>query len=94
MGPNELPNVLIKAEEAGGLVLAKLVDFADSPELRELLRKIAHDEGYWVRELAAAVRRRGGWIPSSTTGDFAAKLRGSGSGWKVGVAEAPVPLAR
>ena len=74
MGTNELANALIEAERAGGLALTELFDLADSPELRELLRKIAHDEGYWARELAAVVRREGG-TPSSATGDFAAKVR-------------------
>jgi len=71
---NELANVLIEAERAGGLALTELFDLADSPELREVLRKVAHDEGYWARELAAAVKRGGG-VPTSATGDFAVKVR-------------------
>ncbi len=51
-----------------------MLDLARTPELRELLRKVAHDEGYWARELAAAVRREGG-TPSSAVGDFADKVR-------------------
>jgi hypothetical protein len=71
---NELANILIEAERAGGLALTELFDLADSPELREVLRKVAHDEGYWARELAAAVKRGGG-VPTSVTGDFAGKVR-------------------
>ncbi len=71
---NELANVLIEAERAGGLALTELFDMADSPELHEVLRKVAHDEGYWARELAAAVKRGGG-VPTAVTGDFAAKVR-------------------
>jgi hypothetical protein len=70
----KLVNVLTAAERAGGKALTELLDLVESPELRELLRKVAHDEGYWARELAAAVRRGGG-APSSAIGDFADKVR-------------------
>jgi len=71
---NDFANTLIEAERAGGLALTELLDLASSPELREVLRKVAHDEGYWARELAATVKRAGG-VPSTATGDFAAKVR-------------------
>jgi hypothetical protein len=70
----QLANVLAAAERAGGKALTELLDLVESAELRELLRKVAHDEGYWARELAAAVRRSGG-IASSAIGDFAGKVR-------------------
>jgi hypothetical protein len=70
----EFANALIEAERAGALTLTELCDLADRPELRELLRKVAHDEGYWARELANVVKRAGG-APSSAIGDFANKVR-------------------
>ncbi len=69
-----LANMLSAAERAGGKALTEMLDLAGSPELRELLRKVAHDEGYWARELGAAVRRQGG-TPSTEVGDFADKVR-------------------
>ena len=67
-------NVLGEAERAGGRVLHELVEQAQSLELKELLKKAAHDEGYYAGELAAQVRRLGG-SPSSQTGDFVEKVR-------------------
>jgi nitronate monooxygenase len=67
-------NTLGEAERAGGRVLNELTDLADSLELRELLRKVGHDEGYYAGEIAAHVRRLGG-TPSSQTGDFVEKVR-------------------
>ncbi|MBI3759530.1 MAG: hypothetical protein HY269_07225 [Deltaproteobacteria bacterium] len=43
-------------------------------ELREMLKKVGHDEGYFAGELAAHVRRLGG-TPSNKTGDFVEKVR-------------------
>src|ERR1700694_2544879 len=70
----ELLNVLGEAERAGGRVLHELTEMARSPELRELLKKVGHDEGYYAGELAAQVRRLGG-TPSNKTGDFVEKVR-------------------
>ena len=67
-------NSLGEAERAGGRVLHELTDQAQSLELRELLRKVGHDEGYYAGELAAHVRRLGG-MPSTKTGDFVEKVR-------------------
>jgi hypothetical protein len=67
-------NSLGKAERAGGRVLHELTDQAKSLELRELLKKVGHDEGYYAGELAAHVRRLGG-TPSNRTGDFVDKVR-------------------
>lgn len=67
-------NSLAEAERAGGRVLSELAGAAGSPELRELLKKVGHDEGYWAGELAAQVRRLGG-RPSNRTGDFVEKVR-------------------
>jgi len=67
-------NTLGEAERAGGRVLHELTEMAKSPELRELLKKVGHDEGYYAGELAAHVRRLGG-APSSKTGDFVEKVR-------------------
>ncbi len=67
-------NTLGEAERAGGRVLHELTETAKSPELRELLKKVGHDEGYYAGELAAHVRRLGG-APSSKTGDFVEKVR-------------------
>jgi hypothetical protein len=70
----EFLNVLAEAERAGGRVLHELTEMARSPELRELLKKVGHDEGYYAGELAAQVRRLGG-APSNKTGDFVEKVR-------------------
>ncbi len=67
-------NTLGEAERAGGRVLHELTELAKSPELRELLKKVGHDEGYYAGELAAHVRRLGG-APSNQTGDFVEKVR-------------------
>ena len=67
-------NTLGEAERAGGRVLHELTELATSPELRELLKKVGHDEGYYAGELAAHVRRLGG-APSTKTGDFVEKVR-------------------
>lgn len=69
-----LLNTLAEAERAGGRVLHELTEMAKSPELRELLKKVGHDEGYYAGELAAHVRRLGG-APSNKTGDFVEKVR-------------------
>jgi nitronate monooxygenase len=69
-----LLNTLREAERAGGRVLHELTELARSPELRELLKKVGHDEGYYAGELAAHVRRLGG-APSNKTGDFVEKVR-------------------
>jgi nitronate monooxygenase len=71
-------NSLGEAERAGGRVLHELTDQAQSLELRELLKKVGHDEGYYAGELSAHVRRLGG-IPSTKTGDFVAKVRAVGN---------------
>ncbi|HEY6419178.1 MAG TPA: DUF6306 domain-containing protein [Candidatus Binataceae bacterium] len=70
----ELLNVLGEAERAGGRVLHELTGDAKSLELRELLKKVGHDEGYYAGELSAHVRRLGG-TPSTKTGDFVEKVR-------------------
>jgi nitronate monooxygenase len=67
-------NSLAEAERAGGRVLHELTELAKAPELRELLKKVGHDEGYYAGELAAQVRRLGG-APSNKTGDFVEKVR-------------------
>jgi nitronate monooxygenase len=67
-------NTLAEAERAGGRVLHELMDQAQSLELKEMLKKAAHDEGYYAGELAAQVRRLGG-NPSNQTGDFVEKVR-------------------
>jgi nitronate monooxygenase len=69
-----LSNMLAEAERAGGRILNELSEQAESDELRELLRKLAHDEGYWAGGLASYVRRHGG-TPSTATGDFVGKVR-------------------
>ena len=69
-----LLNTLGEAERAGGRVLHELMELAQSLELKELLKKAAHDEGYYAGELAAQVRRLGG-TPSNQTGDFVEKVR-------------------
>ncbi|HUY17692.1 MAG TPA: DUF6306 domain-containing protein [Candidatus Binataceae bacterium] len=67
-------NLMGEAERAGGRVLHELTAMAGSAELRELLKKVGHDEGYYAGELAAHVRRLGG-RPSNRTGDFVEKVR-------------------
>jgi hypothetical protein len=67
-------NMMGEAERAGGRVLHELTDQAHSLELREMLRKVGHDEGYYAGELSAHVRRLGG-SPSNKTGDFVEKVR-------------------
>ncbi len=66
-------NLLLEAERAGGRALRDLAVLACSAELRHLLKKVAHAEGYYARELAAQVRRLGG-NPSSGIGDFVEKV--------------------
>lgn len=73
----EFLNVLGEAERAGGRVLHELTEQASSLELKELLKKVAHDEGYYAGELAHHVRRLGG-NPSNKTGDFVEKVRAVG----------------
>jgi uncharacterized protein DUF6306 len=68
-------NTLGEAERAGGRVLHELTEQAKSLDLRELLKKVGHDEGYYAGELVAHVRRLGG-SPSNKTGDFVEKVRG------------------
>ena len=70
-------NTLGEAERAGGRVLHELTTEARSLELRELLKKVGHDEGYYAGELAAHVRRLGG-VASNKTGDFVEKVRAVG----------------
>lgn len=70
-------NSLGEAERAGGRILHELTEQAESLELRELLKKAGHDEGYYAGELAAHVRRLGG-TPSTKTGDFVEKVRAVG----------------
>ena len=67
-------NLLGEAERAGGRILHELTEQASSLELREMLKKVGHDEGYYAGELAAHVRRLGG-APSTKTGDFVEKVR-------------------
>jgi nitronate monooxygenase len=70
-------NSLAEAERAGGRVLHELTELAQSLELREMLKKVGHDEGYYAGELTAHVRRLGG-SPSTKTGDFVEKVRAVG----------------
>jgi len=67
-------NMMGEAERAGGRVLHEITEQAQSLELRELLKKVAHDEGYYAGELSAHVRRLGG-TASNQTGDFVEKVR-------------------
>jgi len=67
-------NALGEAERAGGRVLHELTAQAHSLELREMLKKVGHDEGYYAGELSAHVRRLGG-VASNKTGDFVEKVR-------------------
>jgi hypothetical protein len=62
-------NILSEAERAGGRVLHELVSLVQSAELRELLKKVGHDEGYYAGELYAHVLiepalRRLKWPPT------------------------------
>jgi hypothetical protein len=70
-------NTMGEAERAGGRVLHELTEQAQSLELQELLKKAAHDEGYYAGELAAHVKRLGG-TASNKTGDFVEKVRAVG----------------
>ena len=70
-------NALGDAERAGGRVLHELTGQARSLELKELLKKVAHDEGYYAGELSHHVRRLGG-NASNKTGDFVEKVRAVG----------------
>lgn len=70
----EFLNMMGEAERAGGRILHELTDQAHSLELREMLKKVGHDEGYYAGELGAHVRRLGG-TPSNKTGDFVEKVR-------------------
>jgi nitronate monooxygenase len=70
-------NSLGEAERAGGRILHELTEQAESLELRELLKKTGHDEGYYAGEIAAHLRRLGG-TPSTRTGDFVEKVRAVG----------------
>jgi hypothetical protein len=67
-------NTLGEAERAGGRVLHELTEQTKSLDLRELLKKVGHDERYYAGELVAHVRRLGG-SPSNKTGDFVEKVR-------------------
>lgn len=69
----EFLNTLGEAERAGGRVLHELEQEASSLELKELLRKTAHDEGYYAGQIGAHIRRLGG-EPSTRTGDFVEKV--------------------
>ena len=73
----EFLNTLGDAERAGGRVLHGLTGQARSLELKELLKKVAHDEGYYAGELSHHVRRLGG-SASNKTGDFVEKVRAVG----------------
>jgi nitronate monooxygenase len=70
-------NTLGETERAGGRVLHELTAEARALELRELLKKVGHDEGYYAGELSGHVRRLGG-IASNKTGDFVEKVRAVG----------------
>ena len=76
-GVEEFLNVLTEAELAGGRVLHELTEQAQSLELQELLKKVAHDEGYYAAGLAHHVRRLGG-TASNKAGDFVEKVRAVG----------------
>ena len=41
-------------------MLRELAGLTRSAELKELLKKVGHDEGYWAGELAGNLRRLGG----------------------------------
>jgi hypothetical protein len=70
----EFLNTLGEAERAGGRVLHELEQEASSLELKELLRKTGHDEGYYAGQIGAHIRRLGA-EPSTRTGDFVEKVR-------------------
>jgi len=67
-------NTLGEAERAGGRVLHELEEEACSLELKELLRKTAHDEGYYAGQINTHLRRLGA-EPSTKMGDFIDKVR-------------------
>jgi nitronate monooxygenase len=67
-------NALGEAERAGGRVLHELEEEAGSLELKELLRKTAHDEGYYAGQINTHLRRLGA-EPSTKIGDFIDKVR-------------------
>ena len=69
----EFLNTLGEAERAGGRVLHALEQEASALELKELLRKTAHDEGYYAGQIGAHIRRLGA-EPSTRTGDFVEKV--------------------
>ena len=73
----EFLNTLGEAERAGGRVLHELEQEASSLELKELLRKTGHDEGYYAGQIGTHIRRLGG-EPSTKTGDFVEKVRALG----------------
>jgi len=73
----EFLNTLGEAERAGGRVLHELEQEASSLELKELLRKTGHDEGYYAGQIGAHIRRLGA-EPSTRTGDFVEKVRALG----------------
>jgi nitronate monooxygenase len=68
----------VKRNALAGACCYELTDQAQSLELRELLRKVGHDEGYYAGELSAHVRRLGG-TASTKTGDFVEKVRAVGN---------------
>ncbi len=70
----EFLNTLGEAERAGGRVLHELEQQASSFELKELLRKTGHDEGYYAGHIGSHIRRLGA-EPSTATGDFVEKVR-------------------
>ena len=70
----EFLNTLGEAERAGGRVLHELEQQASSFELKELLRKTGHDEGYYAGQIGSHIRRLGA-EPSTATGDFVEKVR-------------------
>lgn len=70
-------NTLGEAERAGGRVLHELEQEANSLELKELLRKTGHDEGYYAGQIGQHIRRLGA-EPSTNTGDFVEKVRALG----------------
>ena len=73
----EFLNTLGEAERAGGRVLHELEQEATSLELKELLRKTGHDEGYYAGQIGLHIRRLGA-EPSTRTGDFVEKVRALG----------------
>jgi len=73
----EFLNTLGEAERAGGRVLHELEEQASSLEMKELLRKTGHDEGYYAGQIGVHIRRLGG-EPSTATGDFVDKVRALG----------------